>query len=59
MTIITRNSNPRIFPCDNMLIPLWKGSAHGHHATEHVSSTSMVQGDRWVTVEGHTLCPIR
>ena len=46
MTTITRNPNPRIFACDNMLITLWQGSAHGHHAIERVSSTSMAQGDR-------------
>ena len=46
MTTITRNSNPIGFPCDNMLITLWQGSAHGRHGTERVSSTSMVQGDR-------------
>ena len=45
MTTITRNSNPKIFPCDNMLITLWQGYAHGRHVTECVSSTSMVQGD--------------
>ena len=45
MTTITRKSNPRRFPCDNMLITLWQGSAHGRPATKCVSSTSMVQGD--------------
>ena len=43
MTTITRNSNPEIFPCDNMLITLWQGSAHVHHGTEHVSSNSEVK----------------
>ena len=43
MTTITRNSNPRRFPCDNMLITLWQGSAHVCHGTERVSSTSEVK----------------
>ena len=43
MTTITRNSNPRIFPCDDMLITLWHGSAHVRHGTERVSSTSKVK----------------
>ena len=46
MTTITRNSNPRRFPCYNMLITLWQGYAHGRYAMKHVSSTSMVEGDR-------------
>ena len=96
MTTITRKSNPKTFPCDNMLITLCKGSNHVHHGTERVSSTSEVKINiialshfllcynyfqnvyvliycvkvmpverhlllPWsrVTVEGHTLCPIR
>ena len=43
MSTITRNSNPRIFPCDNMLITLWQGSAHVHHGTKCVSSTSEIK----------------
>ena len=44
MTTITRNSKPKIFPCDNMLITLWQGShAHVHHGTKRVSSTSEVK----------------
>ena len=44
MTSITRNSNPKIFPCDNMLITLWQGShAHVRHGTECMSSTSEVK----------------
>ena len=46
MTTITRKYNPRRFPCDNMLITLWQGPAHGRHGIEHMSYTSMVQGDR-------------
>ena len=42
MTIVTRNSNPKIFPCDNMLITLWQGSAD-RHGVEHVSSPSEVK----------------
>ena len=43
MTTITRNSNPKIFSCDNILIKLWQGSAHVRHRTECVSSTSEVK----------------
>ena len=43
MNAITKNSNPKIFPSDNMLITLWKGSTHVRHRTECVSSTSEVK----------------
>ena len=43
MTTITRNSNPKRFPCDNMLITPWQGSAHVRHGIERVSSTSEVK----------------
>ena len=38
MTTITRNSNPKIFPCDIMLITMWQGSVDVRHGTERVSS---------------------
>ena len=43
MTTISRKPNPKIFPCDNMLITRWQGPTHVRHGKKCMSSTFEVK----------------